>query len=796
VKYIPALLLLFACQKTPPPTLERPAPSRITAQELTSTLEGSRARGKPGDLSLTNGRVSLIIEKSLPKGRRSFLGQPIDLFLQTSSYDRVEWLGLSLQLEGKPAAVAYQKTEIIPATKEEPTHLRATGVVNQLEVTTAYRLKEHEDLLWVTSTVTNNGDQTLSLSMCQTGYLGNYQPFISGEGFLERPTKTPVEWLGYEAGNAFYSVGLSKGAAALQSTAVVIDEAAFHNGFLLCNDVKTLAPGEALSQEWLWGLSIKDLADAVALFWEGKEAPLLTLSGQAAQEKNVRAQRVDIYSEGRPFTRAALRDSRFAARLPPGDYEVFVSTDGGGRGDKQHLSLQENVSITLPSVSLGLLEVKVTQDKSDTPARIIISPEKPGVIEPLFHSLEQSNGAGNSIYTLDGMTSVALSPGWYKVLATRGLEYDLPSARVEIKAGKTSAVTLSLSRVIDSTGAIAADLHLHSMKSKDSNIMLESRVISLIAEGVELAVSTDHDSITDYAPVLQSLGVEGLISTMIGEEITTAEPNLGHFNTFPITPNTEGSFPEPVFSFRTTADDLFTQARALSDGPEVIQVNHPRMEPKLGYFSIMSLDPKTGKAAPGFSLNFDTIEVFNGLELAHLDKVEQNLQDWYSLLTLGYRKVATGSSDSHVLSLQEVGYPRTYVFTDDTQTLNKTDVIDALKAGRAMVTNGPYLRALANGVGPGGEVAADKTGKVTVRIEVQAAPWVDVSSVEIVVNGEVVWKQKVSLKSGVVKVSKTLPVKGGDWLVVIVRGEKPYQDVLPLSGVLPFAFQNPIWISL
>jgi hypothetical protein len=70
-----------------------------------------------------------------------------------------------------------------------------------------------------------------------------------------------------------------------------------------------------------------------------------------------------------------------------------------------------------------------------------------------------------------------------------------------------------------------------------------------------------------------------------------------------------------------------------------------------------------------------------------------------------------------------------------------------------------------------------------------------VSSVEIVVNGEVVWRQGVSLLNGVASVSKVLPVKGGDWLVVIARGDTFYQDVLPISGVLPFAFQNPIWIA-
>src|SRR4029078_401403 len=93
---------------------------------------------------------------------------------------------------------------------------------------------------------------------------------------------------------------------------------------------------------------------------------------------------------------------------------------------------------------------------------------------------------------------------------------------------------------------------------------------------------------------------------------------------------------------------IFAAVRAAAPGA-VIQVNHPRMG-DIGYFNDASLDLVHAAAKPGFSFEFDTIEVHNGFEHENRAAVEQNLSDWFSLLDLGRHYTAVGNSDSHELS--------------------------------------------------------------------------------------------------------------------------------------------------
>ena len=50
---------------------------------------------------------------------------------------------------------------------------------------------------------------------------------------------------------------------------------------------------------------------------------------------------------------------------------------------------------------------------------------------------------------------------------------------------------------VDTGDYIGADLHLHSGGSLDSSMSTEDRILSSVAEGLEYAVSTDHNFIVD-----------------------------------------------------------------------------------------------------------------------------------------------------------------------------------------------------------------------------------------------------------------------------------------------------------
>jgi len=111
---------------------------------------------------------------------------------------------------------------------------------------------------------------------------------------------------------------------------------------------------------------------------------------------------------------------------------------------------------------------------------------------------------------------------------------------------------LDIERVVDTTGFVSADFHVHSAKSFDSSVPMSDRLVSFMAEGVDVLVSTDHSHVTDYGPLIASLGVSDQIATIIGEELTGGSPvpadatqggiqafpeGIGHWNAWPLDVN-------------------------------------------------------------------------------------------------------------------------------------------------------------------------------------------------------------------------------------------------------------------
>jgi hypothetical protein len=169
------------------------------------------------------------------------------------------------------------------------------------------------------------------------------------------------------------------------------------------------------------------------------------------------------------------------------------------------------------------------------------------------------------------------------------------------------------------------DFHVHSGKSFDSSLPLVDRVVSYLAEGVEVMVSTEHDFMADYAPIISSLSVEDEINSMIGNELTGGIPvpadetqggqqlfpeGIGHWNAWPLSVipnNRRNGAPQDEFITPGTAIDRLrgmdslvftgktpdtagieewlaaiqagqpgTPGEALPPDDEVVMFNHPR----------------------------------------------------------------------------------------------------------------------------------------------------------------------------------------------------------------------------
>src|SRR5690606_37259837 len=141
-------------------------------------------------------------------------------------------------------------------------------------------------------------------------------------------------------------------------------------------------------------------------------------------------------------------------------------------------------------------------------------------------------------------------------------------------------------------------------------------------------------------------------------EVTTFNPRFGHF----------GVFPYPVGphvpQYRGTTPAQLIGAARRADPNRLVVVHHPRLPSGIGYFHVAHFDPKAGEIPPGMRTDFDAIEIFNGYDLGNRPRVDEVMKDWYALMNLGARMVATGSSDSHRIQYQWAGYPRTVALVE------------------------------------------------------------------------------------------------------------------------------------
>jgi hypothetical protein len=491
-----------------------------------------------------------------------------------------------------------------------------------------------------------------------------------------------------------------------------------------------------------------------------------------------------------PFVRFGPDESE--AALPEGCFQMRLTAPG--HTPSSWFPPSAAVGRTVPPA--GRIHFSVIEKGSGRPlpARVLVRGQK-GTPDPSYGDDPDAGAALNMIYSETGEGERPVPPGRYRVTVDRGFEYTAYEKDVDSVAERMVSVSAELERVVDTRGFLAADLHLHAMPSPDAIQPLADRVRALVAAGVEVGVATDHNRVTDYRPVIAELKVSSWLASVVGDELTTREPSWGHFNVFPLP-----SGGEPVPYRATSPRAILADARAAGTlGPEtIVQINHPRMA-RIGYLELLRFDRddvKGWQKRVGVAeLGFDAIEVFNGDHYALIPKVEECLRDWYGLLNAGRRITATGNSDSHKLAFHEPGVPRNLVAVpdDDPARFDERAFVAAVRAGRVVVSSGPFIRLTAGGKGVGEIVPP---GEVPIAIEVDAPPWVDVDRVELVRRGEViaVWTAPFPRSAHRFETRLTRSLQKGDWIVALARGTKPMSH-LYRPGAKPFAFTNPVWVE-
>jgi hypothetical protein len=498
-------------------------------------------------------------------------------------------------------------------------------------------------------------------------------------------------------------------------------------------------------------------------------------------------------------------DGSFGGTLPPGDYELLVHDRGRPLGERVPVTVTEgsSVELILSSPQPGSVTFDIVDgDGFPLPGKVTFyRADDSAVLRPSLGDSYIGGQPAEVVFAPYGDGQVALPPGDYYAIASRGIEYELDTSAT-FRISDTEAVELAfmLEHTVDTTGWVGADFHVHSVPSHDVGVSLPQRVATMVCEGVEFFTATDHDHITDFAPVIEAMELEPWVKSSVGLEVTTIEN--GHFLGFPLLHDFLGDNGLALDWTGLTAEELVEDLRSMgAPGIEpVVFVGHPR-DGILGYFDQFALN--TYKGEPGelvfeqnpfiaglnpllvsdnYEADFDALELMGtkrldiirtptqpeldqyaaGEALSSYDMLsrtmdeqqdlidgtyqlgyghEGQLDDWMSLQNLGFRYTALANSDTHGTTSTEAGCPRNFVLadTDDPAYLSEDAIAEAVRAGQVVATYGPFIRFYANGdsrLGPGSDVT--DTDDVDLYIEVQSPSWFTVDRIELYENGTLI----------------------------------------------------------
>jgi hypothetical protein len=775
--------------------------SRVHVMKRDEPLGGPNAIGRAGDLMLENDEVVFVIDQLGSSG--GFAESGGNVVDAADARVRKDELGQLLTYFGTFPRQGVYDTLTSGASPDGAAWVEAKGhelYEARLGVTTRYTLHAPDRALLIETTLENGGDATIELpSVGDAIEWGGAEKFAPGKarGF-KGPSSGP------------YIGGLGR----FDSYAITSTEGAI--------DGTSGGSWTDTSQRYAVKIAPREKARYSRVLLVGQRPDTSSLVGELALAAGQAVGEVEIAptggvlgtGEGVTLLVDASRETLtlaapFVARLPIGRYWVAPMTARKAPGavlGPIDVAADRPAHIDVPVDQRASVDVRcASAGTASIPCKLTF--EGAGSTpNPDFGPSYAAGPARNQATTGGGVVHVLIAPGAYRITASRGPEYGLAAIEVDLPAGGSRVVSLTLKRVVDTSGYVACDFHQHTMLSADSPVATRDRLVANVAEGVEVAVASEHNVVADLEPLVRELQLDRELVSIAGDELTSdaSRQPWGHVNVFPMPydPDKARGGAPPV---RDRAPrDLFAALRGALDA--VVQVNHPRAG-RTGYFDQLGFDRTTGVGTDSrYDPAFDALEVWSG---RHVEGRAKVLDDFFVLLRTRHPVTPTADTDTHGIVGQEAGYPRTYVrVADDAHfeswdATRTTDLVRGVKTLRDVVlTNGPMLRVTANGVPVGG---LTRGPAVDVKVHIESAPWVIVDEARLVrasAPDKPVIKQVHPTQRGdglAADITFALRTASDDAFVVIVSGTRPMSPVLAADGDLaatvPWAMTGALWID-
>jgi len=785
--------------------IEQPAGARAFVIESdVDLLPGRDAVGRVGDFRIENGKVSAVIGNSKHSIWGPYGGGVLD-FTVAGGEDYFEeqfpTAGFLRGVRTESVVVASDGSDgeaIVRVTgRDGPIPLVASVVSPPpagVEVVVEYVLRSDSDCLEIRTTVKNVSGKDISAPVGDgVVFSESGDTFGSGAGFNVGAllSQGSVDYLGSDLSTVSYLLAPLSGG----EMSVALSEQELNVVFYGSLDLAD--GGSGTLSRCLYAVSGRSVG-ALERYWESRGLNLATVTAGIdldTEGYDFGALRLEISREGE-FSGAAgaVADGTMKFRVPGGKYSATLAGPGV---DPLPTSWEASMGGTVGPLTLdppdpARIDVQISDKEGKSlPARIIAQPGKDAAFGAPRVALVPNE---------EGKTALFLKAGEYTIQGTRGPEWSYCRTSVSGKPGEAVAASCSIQRELDVSGWVPADLHTHSEFSIDSHILRETRVRADIAEGLRFWSTTEHDVFSDFGPVVEALGVQDLIATSVGNEVS---PVGRHFNGLGCSPEPEQMF--KYFVVPWVGFDENGEVTGFKPSPEVwksmhedfhcriVQVNHPR--DGQGYLDFVHYDPAIGlsSAKPGeMDWTFDAMEIWNSND--SWGHVEGVLTDWYSFLNRGHNVIATGNADTHTLE-QWAGQPRNVVQVAGEMT--PTSFYDALQAHRSQVTGAPFIDFSIEDAGLGSTVVPAEPGAVLqAHIRVSASSWVPLQTARLIGNGTVVQEWPLAEGGAIERLDVTVEISpaADTWYHVVAFD--PDTDLAPVyPGRTSAAITNPIWVD-
>ncbi|MEZ4268503.1 MAG: CehA/McbA family metallohydrolase [Myxococcota bacterium] len=490
---------------------------------------------------------------------------------------------------------------------------------------------------------------------------------------------------------------------------------------------------------------------------------------------------------------------------PAAGYEIQAFSEHHAASPRVGIDLaagdDSTVALAIPAAAVALVEVFEAATGKPEPARVsfVRQGATPSDSAPAAARVYEAWGdsIGGVAYHLGVPERVVLPAGTYEAVAARGFSYELERRVVDLPAGQTTPLSFTIERVVDTTGWVSADFHVHAEGSHDSFVPLDIRALQAFTDDLDLPVVTEHDVIGAMADVELPDPLNQSLIRVPATEATTL--SYGHFNAFPLIYDPSALNRGAVHVHDKQPAELFEALRAQNPADEILQVNHPRTIAAGGYFSYIGLDgaANTVKKPDEWSMNWDAIEALS-VDCGDSNNNPQTIQDWIGLTNHGHRKVLSSGSDTHDVHIT-AGSPRNWIQADPaTLRADSQALVPPVRGRQMFVSCGPFVRfQAADGTGLGGMTApATPGGPVELEVVVEAPTWIAIDEVRLWENGVPI--QVVDVTAAAAQTVRldtifTVTPAADAWYSVEVVGHGSMKPVTRAGP--PYALTNPIEVD-